>query len=132
MKNLSFFCLLLGLSLFSCHSDQEKFAEDTTVEGDFVYDFGEVMQGELVKVRFEIKNTGNAALKIFEVKPSCGCTLADYSKEAVAPGKTAWVEAEVDTKALYGGITKTVTVMANTQPTAIPLQIKGKVLSKDL
>jgi hypothetical protein len=132
MKNVIFFSLFLGLLLFSCQSDREKFAEDTTVDGNFVFDFGEVMQGELVKVRFEIKNTGKVALKIFEVKPSCGCTLADYSKDAVEPGKTAWVEAEVDTKALYGTISKTVSVMANTQPTTIPLQITGKVLSKDL
>lgn len=132
MKNLTLLTLFFALFLFSCKSDRERFAEDTTVAGDFVYDFGEVMQGELIKVRFEIKNTGKVPLKIFEVKPACGCTLADYSKEAVEPGKTAWVEAEVDTKDLYGGISKTVSVMANTQPTAIPLQITGKILSKDL
>jgi hypothetical protein len=120
----------LVLALFSCQSDREKFAEDTTVEGEFVYDFGEVIQGEVIKVRFEIKNTGKVPLKLFEVKPSCGCTLADFSKDAVEPGKTAWVEAEVDTKDQAGEILKKVTVFANTQPTDIPLVITGKVLSK--
>lgn len=130
MKNLAsiFIAVLLGFT--SCQSDREKFAEDTTVEGDFVYDFGEAMQGEVIKARFEIKNTGNVPLKIFEVKPTCGCTVADYSKDAVEPGKTAWVEAVINTEALSGGITKTVHVMANTQPTEIPLQVKGYIIFK--
>ena len=131
MKIFYFVSFFTTLVLFSCQSDREKFAEDTTVEGDFVHDFGEVIQGELIKVRFELKNTGEVPLKIFEAKPSCGCTLADYSKEAVEPGKSAWVEAEVDSKGFYGKISKTVTIMANTQPTSIPLLITGKVLSKD-
>jgi hypothetical protein len=120
----------LAFSFFACKSDREKFPEDTTVEGEFIHDFGEVMQGEVIKVRFEIKNTGKVPLKIFEVKPSCGCTLADFTREAVDPGKTAWAEAEVDTKEQAGEIFKKVTVFANTKPTDIPLVITGKVLVK--
>lgn len=128
------FCFLYFLPLVlitSCQTDREKFPDDTTVDAQLVFDFGEVMQGELVKAKFEIKNTGTVPLKIFEVKPACGCTLANYTEDAVEPGKSAWVEAEVDTKGMSGTINKSVTVMANTQPTAIPLQITGKVLSKE-
>ncbi len=121
---------ILVLILASCQSDRDRFAEDTTVDGEFVYEFGEVIQGEVITARFEIKNTGKVPLKIFEVKPSCGCTLADYSKDAVDPGKTAWVEAVVDTKDQNGDIFKKVTVFANTQPTDITLVITGKVLAK--
>ena len=131
MKRISLLILFPIVWMLSCQSDREKFSVDTTVEVDNVYDFGEVMQGEKVKARFEIKNTGDVDLKIFEVKPSCGCTLADYTEEPIAPGKMGWIEAEVDTKDIVGTTTKTVTLMANTQPTAIPLTIKGKVLSKE-
>ncbi len=121
---------ILVLILASCQSDRDRFAQDTTVDGEFVYEFGEVIQGEVITARFEIKNTGKVPLKIFEVKPSCGCTLADYSKDAVDLGKTAWVEAVVDTKDQSGEIFKKVTVFANTQPTDITLVITGKVLAK--
>jgi hypothetical protein len=129
MNKLLIFAFL-ALVAISCKSDRELFPDDTTVDGEFVHNFGEAIQGEVIKVRFEIKNTGNVPLKIFEVKPSCGCTLADYCKDAVEPGKTAWVDAEVDTKELNGEIFKKVTVLANTQPTDIPLVITGKVLAK--
>jgi hypothetical protein len=132
MKKISFVAGILLAVLSSCKSDRERFAEDTTVEVIEVYDFGEVMQGEIVKAKFEIKNTGDVPLKIFEAKPSCGCTLASFTEEAVEPGKSAFVEAEVDTKGMYSTISKSITVMANTQPTSIPLQITGKILSKDL
>ena len=122
--------LFLSLAAFSCKTDRENFPDDTTVDGEFVHNFGEVVQGEVIKVRFEIKNTGNVPLKIFEAKPSCGCTLADYSKDAVEPGQSALVDAEVDTKELSGEIFKKITVLANTQPTDIPLLITGKVLAK--
>jgi len=118
-------------NLISCQSDRERFAEDTTIEGEFVYNFGDAVQGEVVKARFEIKNTGDVPLKLFEVKPSCGCTLADYEKSAVDPGKSAWVEAEVETKDFGGVISKKVTVMANTKPTATVLTITGNVLVKN-
>ncbi len=130
MKTLVPFIALIAIVFTACQSDRDKFAEDTTVEVDYLYDFGDAMQGEIIKARFEIKNTGKVPLKIFEVKPSCGCTVADFSKEAVEPGGKAWVEAVVDTKGMTGGITKTVHVMANTQPTDIPLQIKGNILFK--
>ncbi len=129
MRNL-LFITFLALVAFSCKSDREKFPDDTTVDGEFVHNFGEVMQGEVIKVRFEIKNTGKVPLKLFDVKPSCGCTLADYCKDAVDPGKTAWVDAEVDTKEQNGEIFKKVTVFANTKPTDIPLVITGTVLVK--
>lgn len=132
MKNLSLLLFATLLISSSCVSDQDRFAEDTTIEVEYDYDFGEVIEGELVRAKFEIKNTGKVPLKIFEVKPSCGCTLAEYTKEAVEPGKSAWVEAEVNTAGMSGGISKTVTVMANTQPTTIPLQISGKVLFKQM
>lgn len=132
MMRAFWFLYFLPLVLItSCQTDREKFPDDTTVDAQLVFDFGEVMQGELVKAKFEIKNTGTVPLKIFEVKPACGCTLANYTEDAVEPGKSAWVEAEVDTKGMSGTINKSVTVMANTQPTAIPLQITGKVLSKE-
>jgi hypothetical protein len=131
MRAFWFVFFLTFVLITSCKTDREKFPDDTTVDAQLVFDFGEVMQGELVKAKFEIINTGNAPLKIFEVKPSCGCTLANYTKEAVEPGESAWVEAEVDTKGMSGTINKSVTVMANTQPTAITLQITGKVLSKE-
>lgn len=121
--------LALQFALFSCSNPSDPtFEADTTIEGEFEYDFGEVLAGEVVKARFEIKNTGDAPLQIISAKASCGCTVADHTKEAVEPGATAWVEADVNTTGMNGMIQKSVTISTNTQPTSTTLLIKGKVL----
>ena len=40
------------------------------------------------KCVFKFTNTGNAKLVINKVHTSCGCTVADYSKEFISPGGT--------------------------------------------
>jgi len=125
-----FFVLFVAqLALYSCSNPSDpSFEADTTIEGDFEYNFGEVMAGEVVKARFEIKNTGDAPLQILNAKASCGCTVADHTKEAVEPGGIAWVEADVNTTGMNGLIQKSVTISTNTQPTSTTLLISGKVL----
>jgi hypothetical protein len=127
-----FFLLGIALTiLFSCKSKTHSFTSETTFGGEFVFDFGEAIEGEIVKARFELTNTGKEHLSIISVKPACGCTVADYSKEPIPPGKNGWVEASVDTDGRPGDLEKSVTVMANTIPTATVLVVKGKVIPKN-
>jgi len=92
--------------------------------------FGEVNHGEKVKIVFTFMNTGNKPLFLAEVKPSCGCTLADYTKGAVAPGKTGEVVAEYDSNHGSAGqqIRKTISVTANAKnQTLTMLAFIGKI-----
>lgn len=50
-------------------------------------DFGEVIHGQRTSLVVPIQNLGTAPLVIKDVKPSCGCTVADFPK-VIAPGKT--------------------------------------------
>jgi hypothetical protein len=72
-------------------------ANYTTIKWiDSVKDFGIVPQGEKVKITFQFLNSGDKPLYIASVRPGCGCTLADYTKSAVLPGKQGEVTAEYD------------------------------------
>ncbi|MEM6265496.1 MAG: DUF1573 domain-containing protein, partial [Bacteroidota bacterium] len=94
--------------------------------GEAVHDFGPITQGTPVTHRFEFTNEGTQAVKIERVKPSCGCTAANYSKTAVAPGETGFVEATYNAAAA-GTFNKSITVFfeGDTQPTL--LRFKGEV-----
>ena len=52
-----------------------------------VKDFGVVAKGEKLQAVFEVRNTGQAPLEITQVRPTCGCTVADFDK-TIAPGGT--------------------------------------------
>ncbi len=92
------------------------------------HDFGKIREGEKVTYRFKFKNSGKVPLKITDVKPSCGCTASDYTKEPVPPGGEGYVEVVFDSQGRTGTQQKTVTVFANTDPPSFLLRFKGEVI----
>ena len=100
-----------------------KFEEDS-------YDFGEIMEGEKVVHVYKFENTGKEPLVISNAKGSCGCTVPDWPREAIAPGETAEMKVTYDTKRT-GAINKSVTITSNAgnTPTKV-VRIKGTVKAK--
>ena len=77
-----------------------------------IKDVGTVAQGEIVEVDFKILNEGSETLEVKAVRPTCGCTVADYDQE-IAPGAEGVVKAKLDTKDFSGPISKSILVMTN-------------------
>ena len=50
------------------------------------------------------------------VKPSCGCTSPDWSKEEIAPGKEGFIEIIFNSAGKSGMQRKNVSVYLNTDP----------------
>jgi hypothetical protein len=90
-------------------------------------DVGTVPTGEKIVQDFAIRNEGTAPLQITEVRPACGCTVAEFDK-TVAPGATGKVHAVLDTKTFTGPISKGVSVFTNDPANPqIQLTIKATV-----
>ena len=51
------------------------------------HDFGQITEGEVPTYTFSFRNTGDADLKLVSVRPSCGCTVPEYPRAAIAPGE---------------------------------------------
>lgn len=96
---------------------------------DSLKDFGTAAMGEKVKIVYHFENTGNKPLFITQVRPTCGCTVAEYTHTAVMPGKQGMVTAEFDTN--HGGpgsVRKSIVVSSNsTNNTNYVLGFTGKV-----
>jgi len=99
------------------------------------YDWGKVMDGEKVTHVFKFKNTGKEPLIISNAKGSCGCTVPEWPKDAIAPGKSGEIKVVFDSKGkgAVGGKedSKRVTITANTEPVDTYLTIKGKIDKKE-
>ena len=95
------------------------------------YDFGMVMEGEKVVHNYKFTNTGDEPLIISNAKGSCGCTVPEWPREPIAPGASADIKVQFDSKnkgKVGGGLqSKRVTITANTDPVNTYLTIKGKV-----
>ena len=99
-----------------------------------VFDYGTVKDGAKVKHVYKFKNTGKEPLIIADAKGSCGCTVPDWPREPIAPGKMGQINVEFDSKNKGteegSNQSKRVTITANTDPVQTYLTIKG-IVKKD-
>jgi len=91
------------------------------------FDFGEVVEGEVVTHVFKFKNTGKIPLVINNAHSTCGCTVPRWPKEPVPPGKEGEINVEFNSKARPGFQEKPVVISANTYPSNTTVYIKGYV-----
>ena len=154
MKNISliiipFFCI----SFFSCNdvakkveSTQNRLSTDLVNNNqslneknenlsqpiveilDPEFNFGEIKQGEKVSHNYKIKNIGNSDLLISSAKGSCGCTVPEWPKDPIKPGKEANIKVTFDSKGKKGKQAKRVTLMTNAIPNVKILTIKGNII----
>ena len=66
------------------------------------HDFGMVPRGVKVKHNFTMVNRLSEPITILNLRPSCGCTSGRTNTPLVAPGQTAVIEAEMDTRNFVG------------------------------
>ncbi|MBK8473994.1 MAG: DUF1573 domain-containing protein [Sphingobacteriales bacterium] len=100
----------------------------TTIEWlESEYEYGTIKQGDKVEHVFKFKNTGTNPLVIRSAKGSCGCTVPEYSKEPLAPGKTGEMKVIFNSAGKMGQQSKPVTIMANTTPETTRVTLKGLV-----
>lgn len=93
------------------------------------HEFGTVKEDSKNLYDFVVTNTGKKPLYITDVKASCGCTTPKKPEKAIAPGKSDVISVEFHPKVgQLGRQDKTVTVMANTEPTMVVLKIGADVI----
>lgn len=131
MKKLATTTILMLVVLTSgstgLAADQGDATAPRAVVPETVKDFGTVRRGDRLAHRFVIRNEGNAVLEITEVKPACGCTVADFDR-TIAPGESGEIRAEVDTTSFRGPIAKSVQVFTNdTTNPKVNLVIKASI-----
>lgn len=134
------FCLVfLVLASFISHA-APRIAFDSKT-----FNCGIVVEGKTEKINavFVVKNTGDASLKLENVRPGCGCTVVEYDS-LVQPGKSTKIESVVNIKGYRSGpIAKSITVTSNAEnePTArlvikatiqAPVELSESYLSIDI
>ncbi|HEY9008544.1 MAG TPA: DUF1573 domain-containing protein [Ohtaekwangia sp.] len=92
------------------------------------FDFGKIKVNAPVTHEFKFTNSGDAPLIITSVQASCGCTVAEYSKDPIPSGAQGFVKATYNA-AKVGVFAKTVTINSNTEDGVVLLTIKGEVVN---
>src|ERR1700748_1684770 len=140
MRHLFFGCLMAFL-IASCNNTGKNAAvasamadstRYTTIQWlDSSRDYGKIPEGQKLDVAFRFRNTGTTPLVIGNVRPSCGCTVAEQSQEPIAPGAEGQIRATFNSEGRSGINHKPLFVPANTRGTqAYSVQFVVEVVKK--
>ena len=138
-----FFYTVLMILFLTCNSSGTKQRGDSEVvvsaRGEIIgpeitfdileHNFGKVREGEKVGWYFKYSNTGDKPLIITSANASCGCTVPEYHKEPLPPGKEGLIKVVFDTSGRSGKQTKTVTIESNAPQMTTLLRVKAEIVS---
>lgn len=132
MKKLSFL-MLLSVLFFACapKSVEEKELLANAPVMTFKqteFNFGQVLEGELVVHQFEFTNTGQTGLLIESASATCGCTVPEFPRDTIAPGEKGIIKAVFNSSGRLGLNDKIITISSNAK--TVQLHVIGEVLPK--
>ncbi|HWB24882.1 MAG TPA: DUF1573 domain-containing protein [Chitinophagaceae bacterium] len=91
-------------------------AHYTTIQWlDSIQNFGTIHEGDSAKLKFTFKNTGTTPLFLTSVRTSCGCTIANFPKQAILPGAESTLTATFNSKFHPGYVHRGIVIMSNTK-----------------
>jgi hypothetical protein len=94
---------------------------------DTSHAFGNMHEGEVVTYDFAFKNSGNGPLIISSASGSCGCTVADFPKDAVLPGQGGIIKVKFNSAGKFGHNEKIVTITSNARQGTRHLYIQADI-----
>lgn len=130
MKKAAFLFFALSLFIPGLHAQQNKSAQnDSIVFEKLVHDYGSITQGSDGNCEFTFTNKGKVPLILSNVKSSCGCTIPEWPRQPIEPGKTGTIKVKYNTNRV-GTFGKSVTVSSSAINSSVVLRIKGNVTPK--
>lgn len=129
---LSMLLVITGLFTFAQNGNEQKSTDATNNATSVIswestiIDLGEVKYNVPATAEFTFINISKEPVNITSVRSSCGCTVTDYSKEPILPGKSSTVKATYNSKKV-GQFQKSVTVVTNDN-VSHTLTLKGVVV----
>jgi hypothetical protein len=102
-------------------------AEPRIVCDQPTFDFGLRDASEVVEHTFTLKNSGTTDLFISAIRPACGCTAANLTRQTIPPGESAELSTRLTLAGRSGELHKTILVESNDPANpALQLAIIGK------
>mgnify|MGYP001546021421 CR=1 FL=1 len=95
-------------------TDSSQFTSISWLDSTY-RNFGTIPEGKKLEVSFRFLNSGTKPLVIEQVRPSCGCTVAEQPAEPILPGKEGVIKAVFNSEGRLGVNNKSIYIMANTK-----------------
>lgn len=134
MKILKYFTVFFSLLTISVSAQPGKKTITLEAAGQptlkfetTVHDFGTIKEGTQATYEFIYTNNGKAPLILTSVTPPCSCTIPEWPKEPLEPGKSARIKVTFDSNGKSGTFSKTIEVKHNGESGRDYITIRGSV-----
>ena len=129
MKKLMLICVaVLGFAFTATTASAQDNEKAEFKFNEEKHDFGKIPQGTPVTTVFEFTNIGKEPLILSDVRPTCGCTIADYTKTPVKNGEKGLIKITYNA-AVAAPFNKTIVVTSNAKTPTKYLNIVGEVIA---
>lgn len=126
-KVLCMMLLIVGITTYVSAQGKADIKFDQTE-----YDLGTFSESSpIVSGTFTFTNVGDAPLVIHQATASCGCTVPEYTKEPIMPGKQGTIKVTYNGGGkLPGNFKKSITLRTNAKTEMTRLYVKGNMTGK--
>ena len=94
------------------------------------YDFGTIVEGEIIDGTFKVTNKGKTDLLITDVRPAGGCTTQEWTKDLIKPGETGEIKFSFNSNGRVGKQHKSITITSNAEKITETVRLTGTVTAK--
>lgn len=85
--------LSLAIMALAAATYAQKKVADVAKFNSETIELGKIKQGTPTSAKFIVTNISSEPLLIEQANPTCGCTISDYTKSPIMPGKTGYINA---------------------------------------
>lgn len=121
--------IIMYSSEFNGTDADASLTTDVIISPDFL-DFGQVTFGDQVSQYLEITNIGDNDLVIYNIEPSCGCTIFDLPEGPIRPGETVSIKVFFDAHDTLGEQNEFLSISLNNDEGNLTVFIGAFVVEK--
>jgi len=88
---------------------------------------GDLKQGKIATVNFELKNISKNTIQIFSVSSTCGCTIVQYPKQITANQKII-IKATFNSSGFIGPVKKELVLITNDALKYYKMEFSARVI----
>jgi hypothetical protein len=116
--------------LLSCVSKEQYNLKEPKASNDiYMWDFGQVKEGEVLEHSFILRNSKDKPVVIVNMHTSCGCTVSETQKKHLLPGEYTQINVKFHTQGYSGKVEQYVYV--HTDDVSVPIikfSVKAEVV----
>lgn len=107
LRRLLIICMGLAAAVTAAASSPLLRFDPTVIETGTVR-----FDGGRKTFRFTFTNIADKPVSVMSVQAQCGCTIPHFDNKPVQPGKTGWIDVDLDPEGLYGEQKRHLTVVS--------------------